>query len=110
MKPKFIALLSLVYYCPIVFAEPLANASYKEVCEQMDQKGISTRTQSHPNSQQFVDNVVVVAEGHTSHRGQSQAVANSDILVGASLTRINTVNSGPNQVSGSVAQSADPCR
>jgi len=60
MTLKFIALLTLLFCCPVVFAEPLASASYKDVCEQMDQQGISSRTQSDPSSQQLVDNVVVV--------------------------------------------------
>ncbi|GIR14536.1 MAG: hypothetical protein CM15mP25_2910 [Gammaproteobacteria bacterium] len=60
MKLKFIAFLTLLFCYPVVFAEPLASASYKDVCEQMDQQGISSRTQLDPSSQQLVDNVVVV--------------------------------------------------
>ena len=111
MKLNFIAFLTLVLCCPVVFAEPLARASYKDVCEQMDQQGISSRTQSDPSSQQVVDNaVVVVGVGHTSRRKQTQSVSNSDIVVGASMTQINTVNSASNLASGTSARSADPCR
>ena len=111
MKLNFIASLTLVLCCPVVFAEPLASASYKDVCEQLDQQGISSRTQSDPNSQQLVDNAVVVVDaGHTSRRKQTRAVSNSDIVVGASMTQINTMNSTSNQSSSTVAQSADPCR
>lgn len=90
MKLKFIAFLTLLFCYPVVFAEPLASASYKDVCEQMDQEGISSRTQLDPSSQQLVDNVVVV--------------------VGASMIQANTNNSTSNQTSSTVAQSADPCR
>ena len=111
MKLKFIAPLTLLFCCPVVFSEPLASASYKDVCEQMDEQGISSRTQSDPSSQQLVDNaVVVVGAGHTSRRKKTQSVSNSDIVVGASMTQINTVNSTPNPASGSAARSADPCR
>ena len=111
MKLKFIAPLTLLFCCPVVFAEPLASASYKDVCEQMDEQGISSRTQSDPSSQQLVDNVVVVVgAGQTSRRKQTQSVSNSDIVVGASMTQINTVNSTSNQTSGTAAQSAAPCR
>ena len=111
MKLKFIAFLTLLFCYRVVFAEPLASASYKDVCEQLDQQGISSRTQSDPNSQQLVDNAVVVVDaGHTSRRKQTRAVSNSDIVVGASMTQINTVNSNPNLASGASARSADPCR
>jgi hypothetical protein len=111
MKLKFIAFLSVCCFCPVIFAEPIASASYKDVCEQMDQQGISSRTQSDPNSQQLVDNVVVVVgAGSTNRRKQTQSVSNSDIVVGASMTQINTVNSTSHQASGTAAQSADPCR
>ena len=111
MKLKFIAFLTLLFCYPVVFAEPLASASYKDVCEQMDQQGISSRTQLDPSPQQLVDNVVVVVgSGHTSRRSQTQPIVNSDIVVGASVTQINTVNSSPNRASGPEAQSADPCR
>lgn len=90
MKLKFIAFLTLLFCYPVVFAEPLASASYKDVCEQMDQEGISSRTQLDPSSQQLVDNVVVV--------------------VGASMIQANTNNSTSNQTSSTVAQSTDPCR
>ena len=79
--------------------------------EQMDQQGISSRTQSDPGSQQLVDNVViVVGAGQTSRRKQTQSVSNSDIVVGASMTQVNTLNSTSNQTSRTVDQSADPCR
>ena len=111
MKLNFIASLTLLLCCPVVFAEPLASASYKDVCEQMDQEGISSRTQSDPSAQQLVDNaVVVVGAGHTSRRKQTQSVSNSDIVVGASMTQINTVNSTSNPPGGTSARSADPCR
>ena len=111
MKLKFIAFLTLLFCYPVVFAEPLASASYRDVCEQMDQKGISSRTQSDPVSQHVVDNVVVVVgAGQTSRRKQTQSVSNSDIVVGASMTQVNTLNSTSNQTSSTVAQSADPCR
>ncbi|MDC3015588.1 hypothetical protein OA010_02110 [Luminiphilus sp.] len=111
MKLNFIASLTLVLCCQVVFAEPLASASFKDVCEQLDQQGISSRTQSDPSSQQLVDNaVVVVGAGHMSRRKQTQAVSNSDIVVGASMTQINTVNTNPNPASGALARSADPCR
>ena len=111
MKLKFIAFLSFCCFCPVIFAGPIASASYKDVCEQMDQQGISSRTQSDPSSQQWVDNVVVVVgAGQTSRRKHTQSVANSDIVVGASMIQANTVNSTSNQTSNTVAQSADPCR
>ena len=111
MKLKFIAFFTLLFCCPVVFAEPLASASYTAVCEQMEQQGISSRTQSDPSSQQWVDNVVVVVgAGQTSRRKHTQSVANSDIVVGASMIQANTVNSTSNQTSSTVAQSADPCR
>ena len=111
MKLKFISPVTLLFCCPVVFSEPLASASYKDVCEQMDEQGISSRTQSDPSSQQLVDNaVVVVGAGNTSRRKQNQSVSNSDIVVGASMTQINTVNSTSNQASGTSARSADPCR
>ena len=59
MKLKFIAFLTLLFCCPVVFAEPLASASHNEVCEQMDQQGISSRTQWDPSSQQLVENVML---------------------------------------------------
>ena len=111
MKLKFIAFLTLLFCYPVVFAEPLASASYKDVCEQMDQEGISSRTQLDPSSQQLVDNVVVVVgAGQTSRRKQTQSVSNSDIVVGASMTQVNTLNSTSNPTSITVDQSADPCR
>ena len=111
MKLKFIAMLMFFCSCRLIFAEPLAGASYEDVCEQMDHQGISSRTQSDASSQQLVDNVVVVVgAGHTNRRKQTQSVSNSDIVVGASMTQINTVNSTSNQASGTAAQSADPCR
>ena len=111
MKLKFIAPLTLLFCCPVVFSEPLASASYKDVCEQMDEQGISSRTQSDPSSQQLVDNaVVVVGAGNTSRRKQNQSVSNSDIVVGASMTQITTVNSTSNLAGGTSARSADPCR
>tara|TARA_B100000161_G_scaffold220982_1_gene166286 strand:- start:123 stop:458 length:336 start_codon:yes stop_codon:yes gene_type:complete len=111
MKLKFIAFLTLLFCCSVVFAEPLARASYKDVCEQMDQQGISSQTQLDPSSQQLVDNVVVVVGARqTSRRKQTQFVANSDIVVGASMIQANTLNSTLDQTSSTVAQSADPCR
>ena len=111
MKLKVIAVLSLFCCCPVIFAEPLASASYKDVCEQMDEQGISSRTQSDPNSQQLVENaVVVVGAGQTSRRKQTQLVANSDIAVGTSVNQLNTLNSGPNRANGAAAESADTCR
>ena len=111
MKLKFIAMLMFFCSCRLIFAEPLASASYKDVCEQMDQQGISSRTQLDPSSQQLVDNVVVVVgAGQTSRRKQTQSVANSDIVVGASMIQANTLNSTLDQTSSTVAQSADPCR
>ena len=111
MKLKFIAMLMLFCSCRLIFVEPLASASYKDVCEQMDQQGISSRTRSDASSQQLVDNVVVVVgSGHTSRRSQTQPIVNSDIVVGAGVTQINTVNSSPNRASGPAAHSADPCR
>ena len=111
MKLKFIAILLLFCCCPLIFAEPLASASYKDVCEQMDEQGISSRTQSDASSQQLVDNVVVVVgAGHTSRRSQTQPILNSGIVVGTSVSQINTVDSSPNRASGPAAQSADPCR
>ena len=111
MSLKFIATLLLFCCCPVVFAKPLASASYEDVCEQMDHQGISSRTQSDPNSQHLIDNVViVVGTGHTSRRQHTQPVANSDIVVGVGMTQINTVNSSLYQDSGFAAASADPCR
>ena len=111
MKLKFIAFLTLLFCYPVVFAEPLASASYKDICEQMDQQGISSRTRSDPVSQHVVDNVmVVVGAGQTSRRKPTKSVSNSDIVVGASMTQINTVNSTSNPPGGTSARSADPCR
>ena len=111
MKLKFIAFLTLLCCYPLVFAEPLASASYKDVCEQMDQEGISSRTRLDPSSQHLMDNVaVVVGARQTSRRKQTQSVANSDIFVAASMIQANTVNSTSNQTSSTLAQSADPCR
>ena len=111
MKLKFIAFLTLLFCCPVVFAEPLASASYYDVCEQMDQQGISSRTQSDPSSQHLIENtVVVVGAGQTSRYRQTQSVSNSDIVVGANMTQINTVNSTSNQTSAPAAESADPSR
>ncbi len=111
MKLKFIATLLLLCCCPVIFAKPLASASYKDVCEQMDHQGISSRTQSDLNSQHLIDNVViVVGAGRTSRRKRAQSVVNSDMVVGLSMTQINTVNSSLNQDSGLAAPSADPCR
>ena len=111
MKLKFIASLPILCCCPVIFAEQLSRASYKDVCELVDQQGIPSRTQSDPSSQQLVDNVVVVVgAGHASRRKQTQSVTNSNIVVGASMTQINSVDSSFHQASGSAAQSADPCR
>ena len=111
MKPKFIAFLTILFCYPVVFAEPLASASYKDVCEQMDQEGISSRTRLDPSSEQLVDNVaVIVGARQTSRSKQTQSVANSDIVVAASMIQANTVNSTSNQTSSTLAQSADPCR
>ena len=111
MKLKFIATLLLFCCCPVVLAKSLASASYKDVCEQIDQQSISSRIQSDPNSQHLLDNVViVVGAGHTSRRKHVQPVANSDIVVGVNMTQINTGNSSLSQDSGLAAPSADPCR
>ena len=111
MKLKFIAFLMLLFCYPVVFAEPLASASFNDVCEQMDQQGISSRTQSDPSSQYLIENVVVVVgAGQTSRRKQTQSVSNSDIVVGANMTQINTVNSTSNQTSATAAESADSCK
>ena len=110
MKLKFFAFLPLFCCCPVVFAELVASASYEEVCQQMDLQGISSRTQSYPNSQQLVDNVVVVVGAEqTGHREQTQPVASSDIVLGARMTQTNNVNSSPNQASVPAALAADPC-
>ena len=111
MKLKFIVFLTLLFCYPVAFAEPLASASYKDVCEQMDQEGISSRTRLDPSSEQLVDNVaVIVGARQTSRSKQTQSVANSDIVVAASMIQANTVNSTSNQTSSTLAQSADPCR
>ena len=111
MSLKFIATLLLFCCCPVVFANPLASASHKVVCEQMDHQGILSRTQSDPNSQHLIDNVaIVVGTGHTRRQKHAQPVANSDIVVGVSMTQITTVNSSLYQDSGLAAPSADPCR
>ena len=111
MKLKFIATLLLFCCCPVVFANPLASASYKDVCEQMHHQSTSSRTQSDPNSQHLIDNVVtLVGAGRTSRREQAQPVANSDIVIGVNMTQINTGNSSLSQDSGLAAPSADPCR
>ena len=110
MKRKFSATLLPLCCCPAVFAEPLARASYEGVCEQMDHQGISSRTQPDPNSQHLVDNlVVVVGAGPRSSRKQAPTAANSKIIVGASMTEINTESSSFRQDSGLAARSADPC-
>ena len=109
MKLKFSATLLPLCCCTGVFAEPLARASYEGVCEQVDHQGISSRTQSDPNSQHLVDNmVIVVGAGPRSFRKQAQTGANSEIIVGANMTQINTVNSSFHQDSGLAAHSADP--
>ena len=111
MSLKFIATLLFFCCCPVVFAKPLAIASYQDVCEQMDHQGISSRTQADPNSQHLIDNVVtLVGAGRTSRREQAQPVANSDIVVGVNMTQINTGDSSLSQDSGLAAPSADPCR
>ena len=111
MKLKFIATLLLTCCCSVVFAKPLASSSYGNVREQMDQQGVSSRTQSDPNSQQLIDNVViVVGGGHTSRHNHTQAVANSDIGVGGNTTQVNTVKSSLNQDKGLGCPSADRCR
>ena len=111
MKLKFIATLLLFCCCPVVLAKPLASASYEDVCEQMDHQSTSSRTQSNPNSQHLIDNVViVVGVGHTSRRNHAQPVANSDIVLGVNMAQINTGNSSLSQDSGLAAPSADPCR
>ena len=108
MKLKFIAFLTPLFCCPVVFAEPLASASYNDVYEQMDQQGISSRTPSDPSSQHLIENVVlVVGAGQMGRRMQTQSVSNSDIIVGASMTQINTVNNTSNQTSATAAESAD---
>ena len=111
MNLKFIATLLLFCCCPFVFAKPLASASYEDVCEQMGHQSISSRTESDPNSQHLIDNVViVVGAGHTSRRKHAQPVANSDIVLGVNMTHINTGNSSLSQDSGLAAPFADPCR
>ncbi len=111
MKLKFIVFVTLFFCCPVVFAEPLATASYKDVCEQMDRQGISSRTQPDPSSQKLLGNMmVVVGARQTGRDKQTQSVSNSDIVVGAGMTQIDTVNSNPSEASGTAAQSADPCR
>ena len=111
MELKFIATVLLFCCCPVVLAEPLANDSYEDVCGQMDHRSIPSRTQSDPNSQHLVDNVVVVVgAGQRSFCRQARPVANSEIIVGASMTQINTVNSSVHRDSGLAAPSADPCR
>ena len=111
MKLKFMATLIATCCCSVVFAKPLASASYRDVREQMDQQGVSSRTQSDPNSQQLIDNVViVVGAGHTSCHNHTQTIANSNIVVGGSATQVNTVNSSLNQDKGLGSLSADPCR
>ena len=110
MKLKFIAFLTPSFCCPVVFAEPLASASYNDVCEQMDQQGLSSRTQSDPSSQHLIENVVVVVgAGQIGSRTQTQSVPNSDIVVGASMTQINIVNNTSYQTSATAAESADSC-
>ena len=110
MKLKFSATLLPLCCCPVVLAEPLACASYEGVCEQMDQQGMSSRTQSDPNSQHLVDNMMVVVGAEPrSFRKQTQTAANSGIIVGANMTQINTVNSSFHQDGGLAASSADPC-
>ena len=111
MKLKFIAFLTPLFCCPVVFAEPLASASYNDVCEQMDQQGISRRTQSDPSSQHLIENVVVVVgAGQIGSHTQTQSVPNSDIVVGASMTQINIVNNTSYQTSATAAESADSCK
>ena len=111
MSLKFIATLLFFCCCPVVFAKPLAIASYQDVCEQMDHQGISSRTQADPNSQHLIDNVViVVGTVHTSRRQHTQPVANSDIVMGVGMTQFNTVNSSLSQDSGLTAPSANPCK
>ena len=111
MKLKFIATSLIFCCCPVVLAEPLASASYKDVCERLDYKIISSRTQSDPNSQHLINNLVIlVGAGHTSRRKHAQPVANSDIVVGVNMSQINTGNSSLSNDSGLGSPSADPCR
>ena len=83
MKLKFSAALLPLCCCPVVLTEPLACAASGGVCEQMDQQGISSRTQSEPNSQHLFDNMMVVVGAEPrSLRKQTQTAANSEIIVG----------------------------
>ena len=111
MKLNFIATLLLFCCCPVVFAKPLASASYEDVCEQMNHQGLSSRTQSDPDSQRLIDNlVIVVGARHTSRLKHAQPVAKSDIVLGVSMTQIDTLNSSLNWDSRLAASSADPFR
>ena len=93
------------------YAEPVISASYKDVCEQMEQEGVASRTQSAPGSESVTENVVVVVgAGSPKAQRHNRPVSNSEIIVGANITQISTVNSESSHSEAGPAPASDPCR
>ncbi len=93
------------------YAEPIVSASYKDVCEKMEQEGVASRTQSAPGSESVTENmVVVVGAGSPKAQRHNRPVSNSEIIVGANITQISTVNDESSDSEAAPAPSSNPCR
>lgn len=111
MNLKYGMLLLAPLLSMLSYAEPIASASYKDVCKKMEQEGVVSRTQSAPGSEAVTDNVVVVvgAGTRTSQR-HNRPVSNSEIIVGANMTQITTTHSEAPHSETDPVPSSDPCR
>jgi hypothetical protein len=111
MNLKFVmATLMMLLLPSLTQGEPVASASYKDVCKKMQQEGVASRTQTTPASEAVTDNVIVVvgAGSRTSQR-HNRPVSNSEIIVGANMTQISTVNGDAKSSDLGAATSAKPC-
>jgi hypothetical protein len=111
MNLKYGICLILSFLPSLSFAEPIASASYKDVCEKMEQEGVVSRTQSAPGSEAVMNNVVVVAgAGSRNSQRHNRPVSNSEIIVGANITEITTTTSATGHTATDPVPSSNPCR
>jgi len=111
MNLRYGICLILPFLTALSYAEPIASGSYKDVCKQMEDEGIVSRTQSAPGSETVMNNVVVVAgAGSRNSQRHNRPVSNSEIIVGANMTEITTATSATEHSATDLVPSSNPCR
>jgi hypothetical protein len=111
MNLKYGVFLTVPLLTSLPYAEPIARASYKDVCKKMQQEGVVTRTQSVSGAEAVADNVVViVGAGPQISQRHNRPVSNSEIIVAADMTQISTVNGESSHSDTDPVPSSNPCR